>query len=74
MEPDPQPDLHALAQRLRLLDPDVSEAEALRLLHQLRAAEVALLVRFELPRVTLYGWRALAAHLDQMGVPDDRAG
>lgn len=73
MEPEPRSAV-TLAQRLRLLDPDVSESEALRLLQQLRAAEVALLVRFELPRATLGGWRALAAHLDQMGVPDDRAG
>lgn len=72
MSPDlnPQPDLHALARRLTLLNPAISEADALRMLRELRLAEAALMIHYELPRDTLHGLSDLAAQLDAMGVPD----
>lgn len=65
-----QPDLHAIARRLALLDPTLNEADTLQLVRGLCLNEVALIRRFELPRVTLHGLNDLAAHLDAMGVPD----
>ena len=72
MIPDlnPQPDQRALARRLVGLNPAISEADALRMLRELRLAEVALTVHYELPRTILHGLQDLVDHLDAMGVPD----